>query len=454
MSASPADVWAECLSALDGKANAGEVDEWLRPLVCQRFDGAEIVLQAADHAAAQQVESRYRRPLQQAVRQVSGLRPSLKIIVRSNSSTVREPAKPVDVGVTQEIAPAETSERLNQNYTFDNLVIGEGNRWAALAAHAVSECPGNSGANPLLLHGPAGLGKTHIMQAVAHRCSVGPNTRRTRYVTSEGLMRDFVNAIKSKRMNQFVDRYRQAEILLVEDIQFLSGKQKLQEEFFHTFNALHQEGNQIVLSADRSPSQVDGIDERLTSRFQWGIVAEICRPDLETRAAILQQKALQRGVGLPDDVTGYLAARISGNIRELEGALNFLFLLCDHLGEQASISLAEKALNQNLKLPAPRGHLTIDCIQEAVSTDFEVPKKELLGGSRKRDVTVARQAAMYLCKKLTPYSLSRIAGHFHRRDHTTVRHACRRTGERMENDTQFARRISALSMAVGGRALI
>jgi len=312
---------------------------------------------------------------------------------------------------------------LNSRYTFDSFVEGASNQFAKAAAVAVSEAPGKTSFNPLVIYGGVGLGKTHLIQAIGNFAKENGSANRIRYVSSEKFTIEFINSIQNNKTTEFSQVYRNVDMLVVDDIQFFMNKERTQEEFFHTFNTLHQKGKQIVLSSDRPPKELKGLEERLLSRFQWGLVADIQPPDLETRIAILQQKAGFDGIDLSMDIIEYISTNITNNIREMEGALIKLLAFSSLKGVDISLDLAKSVLKD--VVASKRRDISIEEIQRVVCHYFDIPEDLIRGKSRKKEIAFARQVAMYLSKEMTHYSLKSIGLHFGGRDHTTVIHAIR-----------------------------
>jgi chromosomal replication initiator protein len=308
-------------------------------------------------------------------------------------------------------------------YTFDLFVIGSSNRFAHAAALAVAEAPAQA-YNPLFIYGGTGLGKTHLLQAIGQYVSEHSKGSTTRYVTSETFMNDFINSLRDKRIEGFKQRYRTYDVLLVDDIQFFEGKERIQEEFFHTFNSLYEAGRQIVISSDRPPKEIATLEERLRSRFEWGLITDIQPPDLETRIAILRKKVTTDRIGVDDpEVLTFIAGRVSTNIRELEGALTRVVAFSSLTGMQLTVELAEQVLRDLFPHGEAVPAVTINCIQEAVSDRFGLSITELCSQRRSQAVAYPRQVAMYLSRELTDASLPKIGKEFGGRDHTTVIHA-------------------------------
>jgi chromosomal replication initiator protein len=339
--------------------------------------------------------------------------------------------------------PAETGNRLNPKYTFETFVIGSSNRFAHAAAVAVAESPAKA-YNPLFIYGGSGLGKTHLLHAIGHYATSLGNARFVRYVSTEEFTNDFINSLRDDKTSAFQRRYRDVDILLIDDIQFLENRERTQEEFFHTFNTLHNANKQIVISSDRSPKQLSTLEDRLRTRFEWGLLADIQPPDLETRIAILQKKAAQERLFAPPDVLEFIASRIANSIRELEGALIRVTAFANLTRSPVELALAEEVLRDFI--PDGSGpEITADQIMASTSDYFGVSLEDLRGHSRSRVLVNARQVAMYLCRELTDLSLPRIGQAFGGRDHTTVMHADRKIRQQMAERRSLYNQIAELT---------
>ena len=345
---------------------------------------------------------------------------------------------------------ANVDSQLNDSYTFERFIEGDCNQLARGAAWAISQEPGATQFNPFLIYGGVGLGKTHLIQAIGNHVEQSPGPETVLYVSSERFTTEFVRAIQNNRINEFSMFYRQIDLLIVDDVQFFGGKEKTQEEFFHIFNALHQAGKQIVLSADRAPREIDGIEERLLSRFQWGLSADVQPPELETRIAILRRKAEDDGIELPQEIIEFMAHNIKSNIRELEGALIRLMAHATLHSRDMDLSLAKDVLRD--LVTEARSNLTVDEIQRIVCEHLDIDENDLRGKTRKRDVVRARQIAMYFCKELTGHSLKTIGLHFGGRDHSTVIHSNNRVEEQIEVDPQFKKTVEDLRRKIDLRS--
>jgi chromosomal replication initiator protein len=349
---------------------------------------------------------------------------------------------PEDLIAPPRTAPPAVFSNLNSSYVFDRFVEGDCNRLARSAAMAIAQQPGKTSFNPFMIYGGVGLGKTHLIQAIGNYALANAKANRTLYVSSERFTTEFVQAIQHNRVSDFTVYYQSVDLLIIDDAQFFAGKEKTQEEFFHIFNALHQSGKQIVLSADRPPRDIDGIEERLLSRFQWGLSADMQAPDLETRIAILRRKAEDDGIDIDQDVIEFIAHNIKSNIRELEGALIRLLAFSTLTNREIDLPMAKDVLRDLVK--DTRINLTIDELQNVVSDYFSVSVDLVCSKTRKREVVRARQVAMYFCKELTPNSLKTIGLHFGGRDHSTVIHANQSVQDQIETDPMFRDMIAEL----------
>jgi chromosomal replication initiator protein len=337
--------------------------------------------------------------------------------------------------------------QLNSKYTFDDFVIGSGNQFAHAAAHAVAERPSKA-YNPLFLYGGVGMGKTHLMQAIGHEIKKRDAQRAICYVSSEKFTNEMINALRNNKMSSFRDKYRNMDVLLVDDIQFLASKERTQEEFFHTFNALHESMRQIVIASDRPPKELAEIEDRLRSRFEWGLIADIQPPDLETKVAILQKKAESERVVLPTDVALYIASNIRSNVRELEGALIRLTAYVSLTGGDLSMATAQEVL-KNL-IDSQMRRVTIEAIQRAVSDQFGLRPAEIKAKNNSHAIVYPRQIAMYLAKQLTEASLPEIGRQFGGKHHTTVLHSVEKITEVRKTDKDLNRLLNKLTEILGG----
>ncbi|NBC15930.1 MAG: chromosomal replication initiator protein DnaA [Bacteroidetes bacterium] len=355
---------------------------------------------------------------------------------QGNGPSTQQPEPIANPFVIPGIQKAKVDSQLNTSYTFERFIEGDCNRLARSASVAIAQQPGTTSFNPFMLYGGVGLGKTHLIQAVGNYVKEHHSAETVLYVSSERFTTEFVQAIQHNRVSQFSLFYRQIDLLIIDDVQFFGGKEKTQEEFFHIFNALHQNGKQIVLSADRLPREIEGIEERLLSRFQWGLSADLQAPELETRIAILNRKAEDDGIQLSQDVIEFVAHNIKSNIRELEGALIRLLAHSTLHKRDLDLALAKDVLRDLIK--EKRVNLTVEEIQRIVCEYFDIPEDLVRARTRKREVVQARQVAMYFAKQFTQHSLKTIGLHFGGRDHSTVIHANKSVENQIETDGQFS----------------
>jgi chromosomal replication initiator protein len=406
-------LWSEVAGRLKGALNDTTYRTWFAEAEGAELSDDNFVIGVPNDFTREWIEAHFLGLIQAAARDVSGQDRRIRLTLIERGDL------PADIAV----APRRQPELgMNPKYTFDSFVIGSSNRFAHAAALAVAEAPAQA-YNPLFIYGSTGLGKTHLMQAIAQYVGEHAGGLSVRYVTSETFMNDFINSLRDKRIEGFKQRYRAYDLLLVDDIQFFEHKERIQEEFFHTFNSLYESGSQIVISSDRPPREISTLEERLRSRFEWGLITDIQPPDLETRIAILRKKVAADGIHVADpQVLTFIAGRISTNIRELEGALTRVVAFASLTGRPMTPDLAQDVLKDVF----PQGEVaqvTIERIQEVVCERFSMTLEELCSHKRSQNIVYPRQVAMYLSRELTDSSLPKIGKHFGDRDHTTVLHA-------------------------------
>jgi chromosomal replication initiator protein len=423
-----------------------------RPL---ELDESHLVLAVPSSVVKERIEGRYLSLVRDALAEVGAAGLDLLIQVQTDSSspltisvpdTFTSPVDPEAADGGNGDAPPRVSEAINPRYTFDAFVTGASNRFAHAAALAVAETPARS-YNPLFIYGAAGLGKTHLLQAIAHYVGENYPHYRVRYVSSETFLNEFVDSIRTNTNAAFRNRYREIDVLLVDDIQFIEGREGFQEEFFHTFNHLHQANRQIVLSSDRPPDAIATLEDRLRSRFRMGLITDIQPPDLETRLAILRKKAERETTPMPPDVLEFIATHITDNIRELEGALIRVSAFASLTNESLSVEMAERVLSDLLTERQPRP-ITPQVILEATADQFGFSVEEIKGKSRRRPLVTARQVAMYVFRELTELSYPAIAREFGGRDHTTVIHAVEKIGALMKERRQIYDQVTELIQTI------
>ncbi|MFQ5863738.1 MAG: chromosomal replication initiator protein DnaA [bacterium] len=414
-----ATVWTDCLSIIKDSINPQSFTTWFKPIRAVKLEEQNLTVEVPSQFFYEWLEGHYSGLINQALLQVLGdnSRLTYSVVVNGNSKSMHIPS----INQKQPLKKPDKRSNLNERYQFENFVEGANNQFARAASLAVAEAPGKTTFNPLVVYGGVGLGKTHLIQAIGNFSLLESTARHVLYVDSERFTIDFINSIQNNKTTEFSSIYRNVDLLLVDDIQFFINKERTQEEFFHTFNALHNSGKQIVLSSDRPPKELDGMEERLISRFQWGLVADIQPPDLETRIAILQQKADENGIDMPGEIIEFIAINVTSNIRELEGALIRLLAFSSLKVKDMSLPLAKDVL-KDLRL-GKKKNILIEEIQRTISQHFDIPDDMLRAKTRKKEIAYVRQLAMYLTKELTKYSLKTIGLHFGGRDHSTVIHA-------------------------------
>ena len=427
-----ASLWNQCLQRLESILSQNQFNTWIRPLHAE-YDGDTLRLLAPNAFVQDQVKDQFLNEISQSLSQIAnGTAPNLTIEVGSREPA-NTPPSPAQAGSRPGKAVLHTSN-LNKDFTFDTFVEGKSNPLARAASRQVAENPGNA-YNPLFIYGGVGLGKTHLMHAVGNMMIEKNPQAKVVYLHSERFVADMVKALQHNSINDFKRFYRSVDALLIDDIQFFAGKERSQEEFFHTFNALLEGQQQVILTCDRYPKEVNGLEERLKSRFGWGLTVSIEPPELETRVAILKGKASQAGINLPDDVAFFMAKRIRSNIRELEGALRRVIANAHFTGSDITLDFAREALRDLITLQDRL--VTIENIQKTVAEYYKIRVHDLLSARRSRSITRPRQIAMALAKELTSHSLPEIGDAFGGRDHTTVLHANRKVAELRSTDLRI-----------------
>ena len=393
-------------------------ETWIRDLEINSFEDGNVVLVASNAFQKESIISRYHDLFKNTFNYITNKNCEISVILKDD---VAEEKSEASIQMNNNLSGISNST-LNPKYTFDSFVVGNNNRFAHAAALAVAEAPATA-YNPLFIYGGVGLGKTHLMHAIANEILLNNRNANIVYVTSEKFTNQLVNAIKDAKMEMFRNKYRQnIDVLLIDDIQFIAGKERIQEEFFHTFNTLHESGKQIIISSDRPPKDIKLLEDRLKSRFEWGLIADISNPDYETRLAILRKKAQLDNIIIDDDILCDIATKIDSNIRELEGVLNKLIANASLTNTHITMEMAEKAIND--VVISREKVISIGLIQETVAKYFNISAKELKGSKRSNDIAFPRQIAMYLCRNVAQMSLPQIGKDFGKRDHTTVMHAC------------------------------
>jgi len=444
------ELWSRAQELVRARLPGGSYDLWFSEVSARRFDGRSLELGLSNDFSRSWVASRYMDLLTDAVREASGSSVDVLLTVEPRGDSPAEPAPaeaptegpsappPSAAPQTTASGPLEFSDR----YTFETFVLGPSNRFAHAAAMAVAEAPPATTYNPLFIYGGVGLGKTHLLYAIAHYMVRLNPELRPKYVTSERFVTEFIRSVREGQGYQFQRRYRNVDVLLVDDIQFLAGKEETQTEFFHTFNDLHRAGHQIVIASDRPPQELSGLEDRLRSRFRSGLCVDVQPPDLETRMAILQRKADRDGIPVPDDVVSYIAQRFDSNIRELEGALVRVAAFAKLAQMPLDLAAAERALED--LMPQSGQEIAPARIVEETARYFSLSKEDLLSKSRSRPLTNARHISMYLLRELTGLSLIKI-GELFDRDHTTALHGIKRIESLMPDRDVTYRQVRELT---------
>lgn len=419
-------LWDQACALLSADMMKVTFDTWIKTLKPIDLNDDTLVLQAATDFYKKNVTARYAATIESALCRVSQINMHARFLSPEEAESYLQPVS------------AEKPAFLNPKYTFDSFVVGNSNRFAHAACLAVAESPADT-YNPLFIYGGVGLGKTHLMHAIGHYLLSENPQMNICYVTSEAFMNELISAIQTGQTADFREKYRKVDALLIDDIQFIAGTTSTQEEFFHTFNSLHNAGKQIIISSDRPPREIPRLEERLRSRFEWGLIADIQRPDLETRIAILKRRSQEELIACDDDVLHLIAQHVQSNIRELEGSLTRLSAYASLTGRKIDCSLAEEALREVFATHEPKS-LTCEDIIRAVAAYYNLTPDDLKGTRRNREITIPRQIAMYLCRELTDCSMSRIGDAMGGRDHTTVLHGC----DKISEDLRTSESLSVL----------
>ncbi len=425
------ELWAKACELLKPEMNKVSYQTWIETnLTPKSLDGDVLTLLIAMENMKVMITNRYAPLIATCLSQAAGQPMNVEILTRAEieNKASRKPDAPA--------APADGSVQLNPKYTFDSFIVGGGNRFAHAAALAVAESPADT-YNPLFIHGGVGLGKTHLMHAIGHYVQEQYPEKKLLYITSENFTNELITAIQQGRNTEFRYRFRNVDILMVDDIQFIAGRDATQEEFFHTFNTLHTAGKQIILTSDRPPQEIAKLEERLSSRFAWGLIVDIKKPDIETRIAILREKVRQEHMNVPDDVLELIATHVSSNIRELEGSLIRLNAYAQLVNKPVTVEVCQEALREVLVQPKAR-QITAQVVMQTVSDYYDITVDDLIKQSRRREITVPRQIAMYLTRELTTMSLPQIGQSFGNRDHSTVLHACKQVESNIRETPSIA----------------
>ena len=437
MASSLDNIWNEVLNLIKVELTEVSFNTWLKTIEPISISTNKVILAAPNEFTKGILVGRYLNLIKSALTQVTEQEFIIQFIIPGE-----EQSSNVGQSMVQENIDNNQRSQLNPKYSFDTFVIGNSNRFAHAASLAVAEAPAKA-YNPLFIYGGVGLGKTHLMHAIGHYIlSQNPDSKVV-YVSSEKFTNELINSIREYRNEEFRNKYRNIDVLLVDDIQFIAGKEGTQEEFFHTFNALHEANKQIIISSDRPPKEIPTLEDRLRSRFEWGLITDIQPPDLETRIAILRKKATMENITVSDNVMLYIASKIQSNIRELEGALIRVVAYSSLTNSDITEELAEEALKDILSNNKSI-EITVDLIKEVISKSFKIKLDDFNSKKRTRAIAYPRQVAMYLTRELTDLSLPKIGDEFGGRDHTTVIHACDKIGTELEDNIELKRKIDEI----------
>ena len=451
-------VWTQCLDIIKDNLSEPTFQTWFSPTKALSYSDEELVVKVPSQFYYEWIDSHYSDLLKQTINKIVGndIKLSYQVIVEESDTEVEKRSmklpgfkiqnQPLPQGKIEfekpDIISSEFINSFNPRYTFDNFIRGECNQMAASAALAVAENPRSGRYNPLFIYGDSGLGKTHLAQAIGNNILRKNARSRCLYVTSEDFTMQFIKSLQEQKGNEFTTMCRNADVLIIEDVQFFTGKEKTLDNFFHTFNALHQAGKQIILTSDRAPKDLQGVDERLISRFQWGLIVDVQAPDLETRMAILQKKSADEGVELSMEITEYMARHITQSVRELEGALISLLFKTTLDKHELSLDLAKEVV-MGVARTAPI-KLAVEEIKNVVSEYYNVPIPTIMSNNRTATVALARQMCMFLAKETTDLTLKNIAESFNRKDHTTVIHAIKTIQNYIDVDKSVAQAYQAI----------
>lgn len=458
------EVWNQALAIIKKKLSKPSFETWLKETQAQSINGQTVIISVPNEFSRDWLEDHYSRLISDILYDITGVHYNVQFVIpQKRSGVTGSPSPPKtrksdpmnlrpqngysdNPGRLNQSTPRRIEElnnsMLNSKNTFETFVIGSGNRFAHAASLAVAEAPAKA-YNPLFIYGGVGLGKTHLMHAIGHYVIEHNPAARVVYLSSEKFTNEFINSIRDNKTVEFRNKYRSVDVLLIDDIQFLAGKEQTQEEFFHTFNALHEEYKQIVISSDRPPKEIPTLEDRLRSRFEWGLITDITPPDLETRIAILRKKAKAEGLDIPNEVMIYIANQIDTNIRELEGALIRVIAFSSLNNQDINVDLAAEALKDIIPSSKPKT-ITIQDIQMTVGEEYGLKLEDFSAKKRTKSIAFPRQIAMYLARELTDYSLPKIGEEFGGRDHTTVIHAHEKITKQLASDRELQQKINGL----------
>jgi len=463
-----ATVWSDCLEVIRKEVDEQDFNTWFKPINPLKNDGDILTIQVPSQFFYEWLEEHYVPVLKQAIHQVLGPNGRLEYSVVVDSGNQKNPPlmvnypngngmkrnhlQPMNPNGAHEdyspfsfkaLNPQTVNSRLNPNYTFDNFVEGDCNRLARSAGVAVAKKPGTTSFNPLMLYGGVGVGKTHLVQAIGNEIKKNLPEKIVLYVDQNDFTSQFLNALQNHKIQEFQNYYLQVDLLILDDVQFLAGREKTQEMFFHIFNQLHQSGKQIIMTSDCPPRDLKGFQERLLSRFKWGLTADLQEPDFETKLAIIHNKMQSDGIEIPTEVAEYLAYSVDTNLRDMEGVLNSLLFHATLLKKDIDLELAKEVLKNIVK--EIQSDVSVDFIQKTVADYFKVSLEQMKSKVKKREIVIPRQVAMYFCKRYTQLTLALIGQNFGGRDHSTVIHALESVEDMMKTDVNFKNSVDELT---------
>lgn len=439
------EIWEEALKIIEKEITPLSFNTWIKPLKPISAQNNCFTLETDDIFFKDLINDRYLNLIENVIKQITNTTYSVKITIPNENFN----KSPLNNATDDSIDPLDIESNINSKYTFETFVVGKSNNFAHAAALAVAEAPG-SAYNPLFLYGGVGLGKTHLMHSIAHYILSQKPFAKIVYVSAEKFVNELVNSIRNEKNIEFRNKYRNIDVLLIDDIQFIAEKVGTQEEFFHTFNTLHESGKQIIISSDRPPKEIKPLEDRLRSRFEWGLIADIQPPDYETRLAILWKKAETENMDVPDDVMEFIAKSIDSNIRELEGALTRVSAYAKLTNQKVSLEFATNTLKDFLSKDGKKV-INVELIQQIVASYYNIKTEEIKSKKRTQEITYPRQVAMYLCRNLTDLSLPKIGEAFGGRDHTTILHGYEKIAKDLKKDDILNKTIHDLESRITGK---
>ncbi len=449
------EIWQLTLSELSKELNKPSFETWFNLTKPVSLENSCLIIEVPNDFTKEWFETRYRGQIIKALKVVTASDHKVNFVIASEFNEITDQIPddyhfqpPLEAqGSKQETDPPKNKfiSSFNPRYTFDTFVVGACNRLSHAASLAVAESPARA-YNPLFIYGGVGLGKTHLLHAIGQYTLINHGFSRVFYFSSEKFTNEFINAIRDNKTLEFRNKYRSMDVLLIDDIQFLAGKEQTQEEFFHTFNALHDNNKQIIISSDRPPKEIPTLEDRLRSRFEWGLITDLQTPDLETRTAILKKKAISDGIDIPDQVIQYIAGKVITNIRELEGALIRIVAYASLSETAVTLELTEKALQDIIF--TRKKNITVETIIAKTAENFNIKPEEVLSKKRTQNIAMTRQVAMYLCRMLTDLSLPKIGEEFGGRDHTTVLHGFKKIDALISSNSDFKHRLELIKNSI------